>query len=186
MSEIYGASASQKGRFTHNALVFIITGLCLGIIIYMAIPKTWEEAVTQKEDGSYGLSKTWDKTVTRKVEKIRKHRLYALVATNNGYFECAHSPTGRFYLNRDEVYRYGTTGSSFSKRGYSQDWLAKHNLTLFRLMDGDLTTVLARQTTLIGSYPLLPENMSRPLPGDNKATPSWFRLVLPPGNKSLD
>jgi hypothetical protein len=49
MSEIYGASPSQKGRFTHNALVFIIIGLCLGIIIYMAIPKTWEEAVTQKK-----------------------------------------------------------------------------------------------------------------------------------------
>jgi hypothetical protein len=186
MSEIFGASPSQKGRFIPQVLVFIITGLCLGIIIYMAIPKTWEEAVTQKEDGSYGLSKTWEKTVTRKVEKIRKHRLYMLVATSNGYFECAHSPTMRFYLNRGDVYRYGTTGSSFSERGYSSDWLSKHNLTLIEIMEGNLTIILAEQATLIGTYSLLPENLRRPLIGDNKATPSWFRLVLPPGNKSLD
>jgi hypothetical protein len=112
--------------------------------------------------------------------------LYALVAINNGYFECAHSPTGRFYLKGNEVYKYGTTGDSFSARGYSSNWLIKHNLALLELMKGDLTTVLTEQAILIGSYALLPENTKRPLVGDSKATPNWFRLVLPPGNKSLD
>lgn len=109
-----------------------------------------------------------------------------LVAINNGYFECPHSPTGRFYLKGKEIYKYGTTGDTFSARGYSSNWLIKNNLALLERMEGDLATVLAEQTTLIGTYSLLPENIRRPWVGDNAATPSWFRLVLPPGNKSLD
>lgn len=53
-------------------------------------------------------------------------------------------------------------------------------------MEGDLATVVTKQTLLIGSYALLPENLQRPLTSNVNATPYWYRLVLPPGNKSLD
>lgn len=164
----------------------ILTLGLIGFAIFMAIPKSWEEAVTLQDDGTYRLSKKWEKTILRKQEKIKKHRLYVLVATKSGYFDCPHSATGKFYLNVGEVYRYGTTGETTVSRGYSETWLIKNNLTFKVIMEGDLATVTAEQAKLIGQYPLLPENMQRPLPGEESAKPYWFKLVLPPGNKSLD
>lgn len=166
---------------------YLILIFCLvGFVISMAIPKSWEEVVTKQDDGSYRLSKKWEKTILRKQEKIRKHRLYVLVASTNGYFQCPHSPSGKFYLKADEVYRYGTTGETFAARGYSKRWLAINNLTLISIMEDDLATVLAEQAFLIGSYALLPENLQRPLANEANAKLYWYRLVLPPGNKSLD
>ena len=99
---------------------------CLvGFAIFMTIPKSWDEAVTLQEDGTYRLSKKWEKAILRKQEKVRKHRLYVLVASTNGYFQCPHSPSGKFYLKADAVYRYGTTGETFAARGYSKRWLAR-------------------------------------------------------------
>lgn len=166
----------------HLILIFCLVGFA----IFMAIPKSWEEVVTKQDDGSYRLSKKWEKTILRKQEKIKKHRLYVLVATRSGYFDCPYSATGKFYLNVGEVYRYGTTGETTVTRGYSETWLIKNNLTFKVIMEGDLAMVAAEQANLIGHYPLLPENMQRPLPGEASAKPYWFRLVLPPGNKSLD
>jgi hypothetical protein len=152
----------------------------------MAIPKSWEEAVKLQEDGTFRLSKKWEETILRKQGKIRKHRLYMLLATQPGYFDCPYSITGKFYLNMGEVYRYGTTGETTVTRGYSETWLIKNKLTFKVIMEGDLATVTAEQTKLIGHYLLLPENMLRPLPSEASAKPYWFRLVLPPGNKSFD
>lgn len=171
----------------HKRGWFLIFIFCLvGFSIFLAIPKSWEEAVSRQEDGTYRLSKKWEKTILRKQEKVRKHRLYVLVASTNGYFQCPHSPSGKFYLKADEVYRYGTTGETFAARGYSKRWLAINNLTLISIMEDDLATVVAAQALLIGSYALLPENLQRPLANEANAKLYWYRLVLPPGNKSLD
>lgn len=171
----------------HNGIwYFIVISGLIGIAIFMAIPKSWEEAVTQQDDGTYRLSKQWEETILRKQRKVRKHRLYVLVATQTGFFDCPYSETGKFYLNAGEVYRFGTTGETTVGRGYSETWLIKNNLTFKVIMEGDLATVTAEQTNLIGHYPLLSENMQRPLPAEASAKPYWFRLVLPPGNKSLD
>ena len=53
-------------------------------------------------------------------------------------------------------------------------------------MEDDLATVVAEQASLIGSYALLPENLQRPLANEANARLYGYRLVLPPGNKSLD
>jgi hypothetical protein len=181
-----GKTPAPKQNPHRGNLWYIMIISFVGFVIIMAIPKSWEEAVTQQEDGSYRLSEKWEKTILRKKEKIEKHRLYMLVASTNGYFQCAHSPSGKFYLKAGEVYRYGTTGDTFTTRGYTQKWLADNNLTLITIMEGDLAMVMAAQTTLIGNYALLPENLQRPLPSEASAKPYWYRLVLPPGNKSLD
>lgn len=181
-----GNTPAPKQNPRRGNLWYILIISLVGFGIFMAIPKTWEEAVTLQEDGSYRLSEKWEKTILRKQNKTEKHRLYMLVASTNGYFQCDHSPSGKFYLNAGEVYRYGTTGDTFSARGYSKKWLAKNNLTLIFIMEGDLATVMAAQTTLIGSYALLPENLRRPLSSEAGAKSYWYRLVLPPGNKSLD
>jgi len=61
-----------------------------------------------------------------------------------------------------------------------------NNLTLISIMEDDLATVVAEQASLIGSYALLPENLQRPLANEANARLYGYRLVLPPGNKSLD
>ncbi|MBK9489556.1 MAG: hypothetical protein IPO07_12780 [Haliscomenobacter sp.] len=114
----------------------ILTLGLIGFAIFMAIPKSWEEAVTLQDDGTYRLSKKWEKTILRKQEKIKKHRLYVLA--------------GKFYLNVGEVYRYGTTGETTVTRGYSETWLIKNNLTFKVIMEGDLATVTAEQA---GDWP---------------------------------
>jgi hypothetical protein len=181
-----GKTPAPKQNPRRGNLWYIMIISLVGFGLFMAVPKTWEEAVTLQEDGSYRLSEKWEKTILRKQKKTERHRLYMLVASTNGYFQCAHSPSGKFYLNAGEVYRYGTTGDTFSARGYSQKWLARNNLTLIFIIEGDLATVMAAQTTLIGNYALLPENLRRPLPSEASSKPYWYRLVLPPGNKSLD
>ena len=172
-----------------KSLIWLISGLAFSMAIFWVtqIPKSWDEATTEQEDGSYALSADWAQSVAKKQEKIANHELYMLVAAHNGYYFCKHCPLGgRFFLYAGEVYRYGTTGNGKSGRGYSDNWLAKQKLSYVHLQYGDLATIMAEQTALIGSYALHPENMKRPMPGSTGAKNYWYRLVLPPGNNSLD
>lgn len=152
----------------------------------MSIPKSWEEATQTGSDGSISLSDDWSRTIERKKGKYEIHELYMLVAASDGYFSCKHCPVGRFYLRRGEIYRYGTTGDGQSARGYNERWLNDHLLSYVILMKSDITTVKIAETTLIGEYVLLPENLNRPLFNQAGGKPNWYRLVLPPGNNSLD
>jgi hypothetical protein len=93
---------------------------------------------------------------------------------------------GKILFEKGEIYRYGTTGETTVSRGYSETWLIKNSLNFEVVMEGNLELVLIEQAKLIGLYAILPENLLRPLAGDELAKPYWFRLVIPPGNKSLD
>lgn len=164
----------------------LIDLLITTLIIYMAIPKSWEEATRTAPDGSVTLADDWARAIEKKKEKIEKHDLYMLVAARDGYFICKHCPTGKFFLKDGEVYRYGTTGDGQQGRGYNREWLSNNGLGYIRLLTADLTTVKIAQTNYIGLYAILPENLNRPLPTSSKAWPYWYRLVIPPGNNSLD
>lgn len=154
--------------------------------IYMAIPKSWEEATRTAPDGTVSLADDWARTIEKKKSKFEKHDLYMLRAARDGYFLCKHCPTGKFFLKTGEVYRYGTTGEGQMGRGYNREWLNAYGLIYVRLITADLTTVKIAQTTSIGKYALSPENLARPLPNSSNSRSYWYRLVLPPGNNSLD
>lgn len=165
----------------------LIIGVVVSLLyLLMAIPKSWEEATKKGGDGSLSLSDSWAKAIEKKKSKYEAHELYMLVAANRGYFYCKHCPSGRFYLRTGEIYRYGTTGEGQHGRGYSQNWLNDHLLSYVVLMKSDIKTVKMAETTLIGNYVLLPENLNRPLMNQAKSKPNWYRLVLPPGNNTLD
>jgi hypothetical protein len=132
------------------------------------------------------LADTWARTIDKKKEKLNDHELYVLLAARDGYYLCTHCPTGKFFLKKDEIYRYGTTGDGPDIRGYNKNWLAKNGLLYIHLLTSDLKTIKSLEITYIGNYPLVAENLSRPLPGDPGVKPYWYRLVLPPGNNSLD
>ena len=168
-------------------LIFILLGtLSTIIIIYLTIPKDWEDATTEKEDGQITLSENWSSIIEEKQEQYSSHDLYVLTAAADGYFECKHCSTGKFFLKEKEVYRYGTTGIGQSGRGFNEQWLNDNLLNYVHLMNADLTTVKTEEANLIGNYAILPENLKRPLRNSSNAKTYWYRLVLPPGNNSLD
>ena len=64
--------------FTYSlTLLGVLAVLC---IIWMAIPKLWEEATKEMKDGGYERSDAWQVALDRKTEKIENHELYMLVA----------------------------------------------------------------------------------------------------------
>lgn len=167
--------------------VFLLLGLLLSIsFLIMSIPKTWQEATQKNEEGELSLSKSWAESVGKKVEQHQQHELYMLVATRDGNYLCKHCLSAQFFLRAGEVYRYGTTGLGQDGRGYSDEWLNRYQLNYITISNGDLATIKIQEAVLIGNYVLLPENTSRPLQSTLEAKPYWYRLVLPPGNNSLD
>lgn len=176
--------ATKSNGRSYSHILFAL--LAIALFIYLAIPKDWQDATRTNKDGSVSLSEEWEKTITEKQEQYTEHELYKLTAARKGYFQCKHCPTGNFYLNKGEVYRYGTTGVGQNRRGFNQQWLNDKRLNYIIILKGDITIVKAEEAGLIGSYAILPENLSRPLSGSSKSKPYWYRLVLPPGNNSLD
>ncbi|PHN01143.1 hypothetical protein [Flavilitoribacter nigricans] len=175
---------TKSNRFP---LGLILVGLLItGIFIYMSIPKKWEDATKVGDDGAVTLSDDWAGTVERKQDQYANQELYALTAVIDSYFLCQHCPTGKFFLKTGEIYRYGTTGITQNKRGFNEKWLNRHKLNYVYLQMGDLATIKTREAALIGAYAVLPENLARPISSSPEARAYWYRLVLPPGNNSLE
>lgn len=170
----------------HQFFLLALGVLCSGFLVLMALPKSWEASVQQNEDGSYSLSKARQEAIDQKKERILQHELYMLVASQDGKYLCKHCLNRRFHLNKGEIYRYGTTGYGSSGRGYTHDWLAENKLSYIRISIGDEANMKIIEAELIGSYPLHPDNMRRPLLKGSNATKEWYRLSLPPGNNSLN
>jgi hypothetical protein len=176
--------ASASKRFP---LGLLFVGLLASLIfLLMAIPKKWEEATKVGDDGAITLSDDWAETIEKKISTFEIHELYSLMAAKDGYYACKHCPGGKFFLKKFEIYRYGTTGVGKSGRGYNENWQNDNFLIYSTILTSDLKTVKIAQTSFIGAYPLLRENLERPLLDSPVAKPYWFRLVLPPGNNSLD
>lgn len=155
-----------NGFTARLTLLSIMAVIC---IIWMAIPKSWEEASKEKKDGDYDMSDAWREAMEEKKEKIKNHELYMLVASENGMYLCNHCPTGKFFLFAGEVYRYGTTGNSEVGRGYNENWKNANKLSYFTIFRGDQTSVKIKQAEYIATYVLQPENLNRPLSSDPKA-----------------
>ena len=175
----------QAAKTRSSKGLFIFLGLLISILI-MSIPKSWQEATEENEKGELSLSKSWAESVGKKVEQHQQHELYMLVATRDGNYLCQHCSTTQFFLKAGEVYRYGTTGLGQQGRGYTESWVNRHQLNYYHLATGDVATIKSKEALLIGNYVLLPENVARPLQGTAQAKSYWHRLVLPPGNNSLD
>ncbi|MCB0597870.1 MAG: hypothetical protein H6557_03320 [Lewinellaceae bacterium] len=166
--------------------LLLIGAVIATFILLIALPKTWEEATRKNPDGSHSLSEEWEDAIDHKKDKIENQELYKLVAKRSGMYLCKHCPTGKFYLYKGELYRYGTTGDGKNGRGYTDQWEEKNKLEFFHISFGDEATVKKGQAELIGTYALDSENMRHPLPGTPNAKNYWYRLVLPPGNNNLN
>jgi len=170
-----------------NKGVYLLLGLLFFTsLVVMSIPKTWEDATHKDKEGNITVSKVWADAVDSKVRQYETHELYALLAAADGQYACKHCPSTRFFLKAGQVYRYGTTGVGQQQRGYGEGWLARNRLSYLHIQYGDLATIKSEEALLIGSYVLHPENLARPVQSDPAAKSYWYRLVLPPGNNTLD
>jgi hypothetical protein len=79
----------------------ILLGMLISLtFLYMSIPKSWEEAVKTRDDGSLTHSDSWARSIERKKSRYEVHDLYMLVAAKDSYFVCKHCPTGSFFLKK--------------------------------------------------------------------------------------
>lgn len=133
--------------------------------------------MVQNPDGSLSVDDASSDKIADRVDRIRnKTEFYKLVARSDGYFACPLCPpeattNGRYFLYFREVYKYGITIDPNNR--YSRAELAKWNLDYIVIAVGSYSEMLTLETTYSGSYPILPENLNRPI---------QRRLAIPPGS----
>jgi len=146
----------------------------LVLLILIAATITWKEITKQKANGEWTLTEPFVEQVLNELEKTEVCETYVLTAASSGSYLCKHCPRGTYYLHAGEVYKYGMTCTQYSR--YQSSWLAQMRLNYTVVFRGDLKTARAAEIKLLGKYPILPENLARPI--DN-------RLALPPGNNAI-
>ena len=163
---------------THKLNTTFLILLLLSIFVLLFAVKRWEDVVKELPDGSFELTREHQESIDDRIDRINnKAELYVLRALSNGYYFCPLCPeeatngNGQFFLYQGEVYKYGQTINPSDR--YSKTELARWNLEYIELLVSDLTTVTTAETILMGAYPLLPENLKRPIAR---------RLTVPPGS----
>lgn len=138
----------------------------------------WEMAGAKKspividEKGNATLAPHREKKLQKELGEIDNAVQYALRASESGYFPCYTCPDGKgtIYLQKGEVWRYGTTRKGENGRYPSGDY-GVPNLTFVPEFVGTYSECLKMEKTKIYHYPLLPEALKRD-----------FILAIPPGN----
>jgi hypothetical protein len=143
-----------------SPLIFIVMALTFADVI------VWED----------GVPKLHPKRV-QKFEKEKKEveeaEQYALLAKNAGWYPCLICLSGKIYLLKNEVWKYGVTRKGVKIR-YGLSKIAGKNLIYVPQMTGHYAVCIIEEKRKIYNYPLLPENLKRP---------DSLRLVYPPGNR---
>lgn len=149
-------------------------------IIAFAYEK-WSDFAHQKPDGTTELKESRKRQLNDKVKRMRERcEVYSLRAKADGMYECLHCPQGVFYLKKHEVWKYGRT---IQKNRYKEPYIKRMNVYKKTEYMGNCQTAMEMEVTLIGKYPLIPENMARPIK-PKPSEPYRFRLARPPGNLS--
>ena len=105
---------------------------------------------------------------------------YVLFTKYSGYYPCFECESGKIWLNKDEVWRYGMTGiggedARYPGKIYYKDavwFLSVKDLTYKDQVIGTHAECLLAEQQKIFSYPMLPEAVRREI-----------KLIRPPGNK---
>ena len=113
-----------------------------------------------------------DQAYSERIDRLNNAEQYALLAKTTGYYPCYHCPTGKFFLNRNEVWKYGVTINGKSKR-YTDEYLRGLNVLYVVEFEGTIQECLEEEAKKIILYYQLLENAVR---FDKN------RLLRPPGN----
>ena len=138
--------------------------LFLGIftIVFMKVWDGKKQVETKERDQAY----------SDRVERLNNAEQYALIANRTGFYPCTHCPKGKFFLNRNEVYKYGVTINGKIVR-YTAEYLKELYVDYIVEKQGTVQECLEEEAKKIILYYQLPENAVR---FDKN------RLARPPGN----
>jgi hypothetical protein len=143
--------------------------LLLGVGIFFATD--FGDFVQKKSDGTYELSPEREADLERRVEEYRNAEQYALVATENDWYECFNCGDETvIFLYIGEVWKYGV--SKHASKRYSRNWYLERNLQYITQFKGTIDKCLELELKKIYRYPLLPESLKRKR-----------KLPRPPGNQ---
>lgn len=151
--------------FHYNPTIRFYLVLLLSGIIFVLFSKVWDG--TKEVDSSER-----DKAYSERIERLNNAEQYALIANTDGFYPCPHCVDQKFYLYKNEVWKYGVTINGKNGR-YKDEFLRTNNVSYVIEFEGPVQKCLEEEARKIILYYQLPENMKR---GET------FRLIRPPGN----
>ncbi len=144
-----------------KVVAVVLTGVALFVQIYFS-----------GEEEAARLSPHEDARLQKRLKEIDEAEQYALIAKDNGWYNCLHSARTMHYLLTGEVWKYGVTTKGEMGR-YTAVFLLKNNLIYLTQFRGNVAECLKQEQIKLFCYPYLRENMARP---------PEARLPRPPGN----
>ncbi len=121
------------------------------------------------------LSPKEEAKLQKRLKEIDEAEQYALIADDNGWFQCNHPGRTTFYIQIGEVWKYGTTTKGQFGR-YSISYLARGKVSYIVEFEGTIAECLKEEQRKLFYYPYLPENLARP---------KKDRLPRPPFNSKM-
>ena len=154
----------MKKAIISSPLHLLFQLLLIGLFIFLLM-KVW--------DGKKQIeSSQRDEAYSSRIERLNNAEQYALIANTTGYYPCSHCPNGHFFLNINEVWKYGVTINGQSGR-YTTEYLIHNKVDYIVQYKGTIQECLEEEAQKIILYYQLPENAVR---FDKN------RLARPPGN----
>ncbi|MCB9323533.1 MAG: hypothetical protein H6571_07300 [Lewinellaceae bacterium] len=116
-----------------------------------------------------------DQALERKKEKILKCEQYSLRALKSGWYPCTHCPKPLYWLNANEIAKYGYTCNKGAR--YTSEQLHALGVFYFIEFEGPLQEVVTMEAEKLFLYYKHPDNLRRR---------EENRISLPPLNKRDD
>lgn len=134
----------------------------------------WDDVAYVDDNGEVQLKEWRTKDLERQVGELEEAEQYALVALNDGFYECYHCAGGNCYLQEGMIWKYGITRKGANRR-YRGLWLNKMRLAYRVQFRGTNYECQIEEKRKIFLYPLHLDNQIRK-PSDRLARPPGFDL----------
>jgi len=146
--------------------IILLVSVLIGIILFARPFYEYDE------EGNPQLAPWRADKLLKELSNLDEAEQYVLLARINGNYPCysCEHNQAKIYLNRGEIWKYGTTTKGES--GRYRKTLEGMNLVYWTQFRGGLLECLKEEKIKIYYYALLPENLIRTIP-----------LIRPPGNK---
>ncbi len=155
-----GAEPNPTRRPTTSGSPFLPLLFAIVALIIAAL-HPWEKVAYTDEQGKPKLHPRHQEELDRVTQAEDIAEQYALRAIGDGNYIC-NCPEGFYYLHTGEIWKYGTTKNGAAGR-YSSKFLKANNVYYDMQFTGTLHECLIQEQIKIRSYPLLPENVARPV-----------------------
>jgi hypothetical protein len=154
-----GAEQPEIGKASRTVpgpILPLLTGVAILVIVLVLFTKIYFNT----ESEATKLKPQEEAKLQKRLKEIDEAEQYALIADENGWFQCNHSGRTTFYLQLGEVWKYGTTTKGQFGR-YSISYLARKKVSYIVEFEGTIAECLKEEQRKLFYYPFLPENLAR-------------------------